>query len=324
MKSYDVFFYECFEEEEAALRKFMAPSLNCGFSWQAIQETDHRFPPAKLISIRTQSIIPSFWRTQLTGILTRSQGYDHLVAYQKENRSDIQLGFLEEYCSREVAEHAIMAMLVIMRKLKKQIKQFDSFCRDGITGQSCQNKTALIVGVGKIGSNIAEICSGLRMKVEGVDIDQSRKNIQYVELNDGIKRADILFVSVPLTELTRGIIDYPLVSKAKPGMILINVSRGEITPAQDMKDLLDENILGGLGMDVFPAEKEFAQHLRGNKTLTDRSGRLLMELSRRDNVLFTPHNAFNTEESVLAKAKLSMESINMFLAGKGFLWPIVL
>lgn len=318
----DVYFYECFEEEERALRAIQHPSLKCGYTWRTIQEAHDQAPPARLICIRTQSSVPIAWASQIEGVLSRSQGHDHLIAFQRSAGVFVPCGYLEEYCSRSVAEHAVMAMFVLMRKLKKQVRQFDIFERDGITGRACSAKEAVVVGVGHIGRHIADICRGLRMNVSGVDIRPQNDIVPYVDLDTGIRIADVLFCAAPLTDRTVGMLDHSLLKKAKPGLLLINIARGEITPAQDMKDLLDEGVLGGLSLDVFPYEKELAQHLRGAKELTDRGGRIIMELSRRDNVLFTPHNAFNTEESVSAKARLSKESIRAFFDGQGFLWSV--
>lgn len=77
----DVFFYEAFSEEEEALRRYLPANISAGFMKETIQESGHALPAAALISIRTQSFIPLMWGSHITGILTRSTGYDHITAY---------------------------------------------------------------------------------------------------------------------------------------------------------------------------------------------------------------------------------------------------
>ena len=80
----DVFFYEAFEEEEKAIKRYLPADIQAGFSCKTIQEYGSAVPAAQIISIRTQSVIPIEWAQKLSGILSRSTGYDHLTAYLKE------------------------------------------------------------------------------------------------------------------------------------------------------------------------------------------------------------------------------------------------
>ena len=131
----DVFFYEAFEEEEKAIRHYLPADIQAGFSWKTIQEYGNPLPAAPLISIRTQSVIPLEWASKLSGILTRSTGYDHLTTYQKECGKSVQCGYLPLYCNRAVAEQAMLMWMAILRKLPQQVQNFATFYRDGITGQ---------------------------------------------------------------------------------------------------------------------------------------------------------------------------------------------
>ena len=149
----------------------MPDGISAGFTWKTIQENGEKELPAKLISIRTQSEIPLDWANDLDGILTRSQGYDHVLQYRKDTGVDVSFKCLDNYCSRAVAEHAVFVMMCLFRKLKLQIKNFDGFNREGLTGIECKGKKALVVGVGRIGSEIVDCLLGLKMEVSGVDIE---------------------------------------------------------------------------------------------------------------------------------------------------------
>src|SRR4051794_23233480 len=102
----DVFFYEAFEEEADELRQVMPATLTAEYAALTIQECGHAAPLARFISTRTQSIYPREWATQLDAILSRSTGYDHLVAYAAAVKTPPAMGYLPLYCHRAVAEQA--------------------------------------------------------------------------------------------------------------------------------------------------------------------------------------------------------------------------
>ncbi|MDP8213446.1 MAG: NAD(P)-dependent oxidoreductase [Candidatus Zapsychrus exili] len=308
----DVMFYEVFKEEEIAIKKYLPSNIKADFTFKTIQASGDADVCAKIISIRTQSIVPLNWANSLKGILSRSQGYDHLLDYKSKIDSDIVCGYLDKYCSFSVAEHAIILMMMLFKNIKKQLSNFDTFKRDDITGVELRNKNVLVVGVGSIGSEIASIAQALKMNVQGVDIDKKLECIKYVALEDGIADADIVFCALPLTKETDGILNYQSLNKAKEGLIFVNIARGEISPMKDLKKLLDEGILGGLGLDVYEQEQTLASFLRDNgeqKDIVD----IVLELKGKDNCLFTPHNAFNTQEALDKKASFSAQAIVEFL-----------
>jgi len=204
----DVMFYEAFEEEEKAIKKILPTHIRAQFTGKTIQEQNDNVPPAQLISIRTQSLVPKDWAKRIKGILTRSQGYDHLLDLSREIVADIACGYLGSYCARAVAEQAILMMMALFRKLKKQLTHFETFTRDGLTGLECRGRRAFIAGVGNIGSEIVDITKGLRMQVKGFDIEQKIKDLSYASLTEGVKWADVVFCALPLTKETEGMLNY--------------------------------------------------------------------------------------------------------------------
>jgi D-lactate dehydrogenase len=308
----DVMFYEAFEEEARALRKILSPAIDAGFTAQTIQASLDSKPPAALISVRTQSIIPTAWSSSIKGLLTRSSGYDHIVAYRKKVHKRIPAGHLFNYCSRAVAEQAVLLMLALLRKLPQQLEQFEVFHRDGLTGMEAKDRRVLIVGVGNIGREIVGLTRGLGMEVRGVDLVRRVKGLKYVKLQEGISWADVVFCALPLTKRTAGLMGQRLFCRAKRRPFLVNIARGEITPLRDMIKLLDGKFLSGLALDVYQQEGILADSLR---SLCDDNP--LVETVHRlqsfENVIFTPHNAFNTTEALLAKCQQTVEAIVMFL-----------
>ena len=317
-----VIFYEAFEEERSAIKRLLPSNIKAAFTRKTIQESGHKNPPARLISVRTQSVIPKRWATRIKAVLTRSQGYDHLARYRRESGFEGAAGHLGNYCARSVAEHAALSMMMLFRRIKKQLKQFDSFKRDGLTGRECLNKNACVIGVGSIGSQIVDILKGLKMNVRGVDIDPRRKGLTYVPLKRGVSWADVIICALPLTDKTNGLLDYRLLKNAKIGSVFINIARAEISPVGDLKRLLDEGVLGGLALDVYPDEAALAARFRGGRGKSTKTQRIIADLGKKENVVCTPHNAFNTAEALEEKARRSVASVGAYLRKGIFPRPV--
>ena len=362
----DVFFYEAFEEEADAIRRFLPEGLSAGSTWRTIQEDalssgSSAEPPARVVSTRTQSVFPPEWADRIEGIFTRSTGYDHVQAYRRACGRNIPAGYLPTYCSRAVAEHAMMLWTALLRKLSRQVGQFERFCRDGITGRECKGRTVLVVGVGNIGSEIVKVAEGLGMTALGVDPVERHDFVDYVEYEEGLPRADVIVCAMNLTDANVGYFGYGKLEGAKPGAVFVNIARGELAPAADLLRLLEDGRLAGVGLDVYEDESELAVMLRETAILTTEARRArrtakpgerpqceaessgcapcppclrgemsrcssavaaTLELARRGDVIATPHNAFNTAEAVERKARMSVEAIAEFLRGGAFPEPV--
>ena len=318
----DVFFFEAFEEEADALKKLMPKEIQAGFSWKSIQEYGMDEPPCKLISIRTQSVLPTEWSRRLKGILTRSTGYDHIESYLRNSPKHVHCGYLPLYCKRSVAEQAMLMWMSLLRKLPKQIVKFPHFNRDGLTGQECEGKALLVVGVGNIGYEVVKISRGLGMNVRGVDIVQKHDSVNYVSIDEGIRDADIVVCAMNLTSENHGYFDYPCLKKTKPGALFINIARGEMSPSADLLRVLEEDHLGGIGLDVYNHESELAVSLRNARSSADDDVQATLKLAEHPRVLLTPHNAFNTREAVERKVSQSIQQVTHFLEHGQFLWTV--
>ncbi len=322
MNNYDVYFYEAFAEEQEKLKHYLPADIKAGFTGKTIQEAAHQAAPAPVVSIRTQSLIPPEWASSLRGLLTRSTGYDHVKLYRDKNNPTLFCGYLPLYCHRAVAEHALMLWMALLRKLPQQQRQFITFHRDGLTGSECEKKTLVVFGVGNIGYELTRIGRGLGMTVLGVDIEHTHNDVDYVTPEDGLRRANIIVSAMNLTADTKNYFTAEKFSMVRPGVIFVNVSRGEISPAATLLAQLDGGRVAGIGLDVYNEESELAVSLRSKKESANPEVRALLELCRRDAVITTPHNAFNTTESVDRKSAQSVEQLQS-LSKKGvFLWPV--
>ncbi len=319
----DTVFYEAFEEEERAIRSHLTPDLDAHFTWKTIQESGDQAPPAAVVSIRTQSAIPVHWATQLRGILSRSTGYDHLVAYRGSSAAaDLQFGYLPLYCNRAVAEHAMMLWMALLRRLPRQLRQFGSFHRDGLTGAECRGRTLLVVGVGQIGHEVVDIGRGLGMRVLGVDPERRWDDVTYAAYDEAAPLADVVVAAMNLTPASRGFFGQARLAQLRAGAVFVNVARGELADAAALLAALERGHLAGVGLDVYDQEPELAVALRAGHGQASPAVSAVLALAQRDDVLCTPHNAFNTRESVERKSAQSIEQLEHLRRTGRFLWPV--
>lgn len=316
---YDVMFYEAFREEAESLQRHLPPDCRAGFTTHTVQAAAEAEPPAPLLSIRTQSVVPSEWLPQLKGILARTTGYDHLRDYAAQ-APDLPLACLPEYCTRSVAEQAALLWMALLRRLPAQMNQWSTFNRDGLTGGECAGRTLVVAGVGRIGHEVAHIGRGLGLQVLGVDVQPLHKDMTYLAWADAAPRADIVAACMDLNPTSRHFFRAETLAQLKPGALLVNVARGELVDLEAASIALQQGRLGGLAMDVFAEETRVADALRGLASATPEV-ELLRQLARRPDVILTPHNAFNTLEAVERKSLSSVEQVVHFRQQGRFRWP---
>lgn len=318
----DVFFYEAFAEEAAELARLIAAGIAAGYAAETIQESLHVTPPARLISIRTQSQIPVEWAAGLDAILARSTGYDHLVAFTAAAGRRLSLGYLPLYCSRAVAEHAMLLWMALLKKLPRQVAQFASFHRDGLTGSECEGLMLAVVGVGNIGREVCKIGAALGMKVVGVDRDPRHGDVEYVAIDAALAAADVIVCAMDLNATNRGYFDAARWARVKPGAVFVNVSRGELSTSSALVAALEAGQLAGVGLDAYDHESELAVALRTGRPSVDPEVLAALALSQRDDCICTPHNAFNSRQAVERKSLHSVQQIVAFRERGEFLWNV--
>lgn len=321
----DVFFYEAFAEESERLRHYAAAAgLRADYTPQTIQETGHAAPPSPVISVRTQSLLPPAWAPQLRGLLTRSTGYDHLLAYREATGAVCPpLGYLPLYCARAVAEQALLLWTALLRRLPKQLAEFDRFRRDHLTGRENPGKVMALFGVGNIGREIWQIATVLGLEVRGVDPVRRHADVAYFSPEEALAAADIIVCAMNLTARNRGYFTRDVLAQARRKPVLVNIARGEFTPAAVLESALAQGLLSGVALDVYNEEATLAPALRSGKpdTLTP-DNQALLRLRTHPNVLLTPHNAFNTAEAVERKSEQSLRTLVHFRQTGQFLWPV--
>ncbi|MDD4976896.1 MAG: NAD(P)-dependent oxidoreductase [Bacteriovorax sp.] len=259
-------------------------------------------------------------------VTTRSTGFDHIDIEECKKRG-IVVGSVPDYGSNTVAEYAFGLLLASARKIvvAHQSVEEGEFDPEGLTGVDLYGKMLGVIGCGKIGQNVIKIARGFGMKVLGVDAypDQKiakRLGFKYVDLETCLNEADFVTLHVPAIKETFHMINKKNIKLMKKGSFLINTARGAVVETEAILWALNHKILAGAGLDTTEDESmvESMSTVLSEKIRKEQLQDVLTYhlLRDRDDVVFTPHNAFNSKEAIERIMKTTIENINSFTKGK--------
>jgi len=224
------------------------------------------------------------------------------------------------YSPYAVAEHAAALMLALNRKVHRSYNRVreNNFSLHGLVGFDMHGKTAGIIGTGKIGACLASILHGFGCRLLAFDKfpDKSlteRFGLQYVELEELLGASDIISLHAPLTPETHHLINEKTIAKTKPGVMLINTSRGALVDAHALLEGLKNGRIGYAGLDVYEEEGDYFFEDLSDRVMPDD---VLARLTTFNNVIVTGHQAFLTEEALLKIAQTTFTNIRQFESGK--------
>ena len=219
------------------------------------------------------------------------------------------------YSPYAVAEHAMAMLLTVNRKTHKahnRTREFN-FSLAGLTGFDLYGKTVGIIGTGKIGRIFADICRGFGMKILAYDkFPASNSGLEYVELDELFRRSDIISLHCPLTEDTHHMIGDDAVEIMKPGVVIVNTSRGGLIDTESLINGIKVGIIGAACLDVYEEEGDlFYEDFSGHVIQDD----TLVRLIAMPNVIVTSHQAFLTNEALDNIASTTVNNLVRFFAG---------
>ncbi|MEM1541049.1 MAG: hydroxyacid dehydrogenase [Ignisphaera sp.] len=212
-----------------------------------------------------------------------------------------------------VGEHAVALILCLARKIclaDRRVREGGWIDKD-LLGIGLEKKIIGIVGLGRIGVEIARKVKGLGVNVMYFDIArkedlESSLGIAYSDLYTLLRESDFVILSVPLTEKTRGMIGEQELRLMKPTAYVINIARGAVIDYPALLKALKERWIAGAALDVFPIEPVPRDD----------------EILKLDNVILTPHIAWFTEEARIAMAKTVAEEVVRVLSCGEPLYPV--
>lgn len=258
-------------------------------------------------------------------VTTRSTGFDHIDMAECRRRG-ITVCNVPFYGENTVAEHTFALILALSRKVHEAFVRVraGNFSLDGLRGFDLKDKTIGVVGAGRIGLHVIRIARGFGMKVLAFDVKQDAfwaevLGFEYANLPEVLSRADILTLHAPYTPRTHHLINHENIARIKRGAILINTARGGLVDTGALLAALDQGILAGAGLDVLEGEEAVLEEsaLLGDETNPELLRRAIQNhlILKKPNVVFTPHNAFNSQEALERILQTTVENIRAFAAG---------
>jgi D-lactate dehydrogenase len=232
-------------------------------------------------------------------------------------RHGLRVARVPAYSPHAVAEHTVGLMLALNRKYHKAYNRVreGNFSIDGLLGFDLHGKTAGVIGTGKIGAEVARILAGFGCRVLLYDVAENpacRALGTYVPLATLYAESDMITLHCPLTRATHHLIDAAAIARMKPGVMLINTSRGALLDTPAAIDGLKSGHIRYLGLDVYEEEAELFFEDRSHEVIQDD---VFMRLATFPNVLITSHQAFFTETALREIARTTMANLTAFERG---------
>lgn len=216
----------------------------------------------------------------------------------------IAVSWTPEGPSDSAAELAVGLLLALARGVTRA----DREVRRGVwvrhTGWLLRTRTVGVLGLGRIGQRVARLLRAFGGAVLATDIDPgvapvaAELGVELVPLAELLDRADALTLHVPLTPLTRGLLDAAALARLRPGALLVNTARGEVVDEAALLDALARGHLGGAALDVFHDEPYAGP------------------LTRRDDVVLTCHMGSCTDAGRLAMESGAARAVAALLRGE--------
>ena len=224
-----------------------------------------------------------------------------------------------EYSPHAVAEHAMGLVLMLDRKLHKAYNRVreGNFSLDGLLGFDLHGRTVGVVGTGKIGRCFAEIALGFGCRVLAhdprPDAALAARGVAFVPLADLLAASDIVSLHCPLMPATHHLIDATNIARMKPGVMLVNTSRGGLVDTRAVIAALKTGRIGTLGLDVYEEEADLFFEDKSNTIIGDD---VFSRLLTFPNVVVTAHQAFFTRNALEAIAAQTVRNLVHFERGE--------
>ena len=201
------------------------------------------------------------------------------------------------------AEHAMALMLAVSRRVGEcnitlRTKKEAIWGTMRNLGHTLEGKTLGIVGMGRIGQNVAKKAEAFGMKIVYTNSKTEVPGYKRLPLEDLLRTSDVVSLHVPLTPETKGLIGKAELALMRPQAILVNTSRGAVVDETALADHLEAGYLFGAGLDVFEKEPHIEPRLY-----------------TMPNVVLTPHVGNGTYEARVATGVEALDNILAFFAG---------
>lgn len=233
-------------------------------------------------------------------IALRCTGFNN-VNLTAADELGIKVVRVTSYSPYAVAEHAVGLILALNRKIHRAYNRTreGNFELAGLLGFDLHGRTIGIVGTGKIGIVLGQIMKGFGCQILGYDLYPNKTfeelGGKYVELPELFSQSDIISLHCPLTPENYHLINEEAIAQLKPGVILINTSRGGLVDTEAVIEGLKSKKIGAVGLDVYEQESNLFFENLSNEIIQDDEFQRLLTFP---NVIVTGHQAFFTEDAL--------------------------
>lgn len=251
-------------------------------------------------------MINELYEMNVKAILLRSAGFNNVDVKAAEDK--IVVLRVPCYSPEAVAEFSMALLLTVNRMTHRAYNRTREFnmSLNGLMGMDLYEKTAGVIGTGKIGQAMIRILNGFQMHVLCYDpYPVEGLEAEYVSLEELFKNSDVISLHCPLTSETRHLINSDAITAMKQGVYLINTSRGSLIDTEALIAGMLEGKFGGVGLDVYEEEEGVFYEDRSNDIITDDN---LARLMTFPNVVVTSHMGFFTREAMQAIALTTLEN----------------
>ncbi|MAF80165.1 hydroxyacid dehydrogenase [bacterium] len=257
-------------------------------------------------------------------VTTRSTGFDHIDLKECKKRG-ITASYVPGYGDNTVAEFTFGLILNLSRKIYwgiDRLKETSRFEFMGLRGIDLKGKTIGVVGTGRIGKEVVRIARGFDMNIIAFDVVKDaayakKMGYKYVSLEALLKKSDFVTLHCPLNKHTNHLINKKNIKLMKPTAYLINAARGGLVETEALVEALKKKKIAGAGLDVL--EEEVALKEKHYKPAKGEDAETMLQdhiLIHMDNVLITPHDAFNSVEAHERILDITIGNIKGFIKGK--------
>ena len=251
-------------------------------------------------------------------IAMRCAGYNNVSLKDIDGR--IKVVRVPAYSPYSIAEYTMGMIMTLNRKIHKAYirTREGNFSITGLMGYDLHEKTAGIIGAGKIAQILIKILKGFGMRVIAYDpypdYEKAKElDFEFTDLDTLYKESDIISLNCPLTKETRYMINRNSMNKMKDGVMIVNTGRGMLIDTVDLIEALKDKKIGAAALDVYEEEADYFFEDHSNMVIEDD---ILGRLLSFNNVLVTSHQAFFTKEAVEEITRVTMENIKRFQDGK--------
>ena len=243
-------------------------------------------------------------------VLMRCAGFNN-VDVDKAKELGMIVKRVPGYSPESVAELAMGLALAVNRRLYKAYNKVreNDYSLKGLRGVNFYQKTAGIVGTGKIGAAMCRICRGFGMRVIAYDVYENlalKDFVEYVSLDELLAQSDLISLHCPLMDSTYHMINLENIKKMKDGVILVNTSRGALVDTNELIEGIRMRKFLGVGLDVYEEETGNVYEDRSDDIMEHSVTARLLAFP---NVMITSHQGFYTMEALAAIAETTLQNL---------------